>query len=636
MHEFIAYTIIGLVIGAAYAVAAMGLVVTYSTSGIFNIAHGGIGMLMAFVFWQLSVPWHVPAGLAFIITVFILAPLFGAFVERVLIRRVSSASVSVTLVVTIALTLVLIGLVDKIWPPTSRVVAPFFGNHGFNLLGVFVIWQDLIIIAIAIGIAIGLRLFLFGSRAGIAMRGVVDNRELIGLFGGRPSRSSTFSWSIGASLASVAGILVAPTLQLDPIILTLLVIDAYAAAMVGRLRSLPMTFVGALAVGLLTSYATGYFPTTGFWNSTPIQGLKLSVPSVLLFIVLLALPMSRLKSGVQRRQVGLATASFARSLQGGVLLVAAVAVGVNFLNPGNVVTLGISLATGLVCLSLVPLAGWGGQVSLCQMTFAGLGAFAMSKFGHGGNIMGLVAAAGLAAIVGAIVALPALRLRGLYLALATMAFATAMDNMFFPSAVVFGFNGSVHIDRPSLFGFHIVSDASFDIFLAVVFAALAIGLLVLRRGSFGRVLIAMKDSEAACATLGLSLTMTKLVVFALSAAIAGLAGALLGAAESVAGATSFLMLQSLPILVVLVVAGGAICSGALVGGLALGFLPSGVEYLFIGGAGVILGANPEGLLPIVYLRGNRMWQGMAPSGVDGPSARLGSDKAGALAGGTAA
>jgi len=499
MHEFIAFTIIGIVAGATYAVAASGLVVTYSTSGIFNIAHGAIGMFMAFVYWQLTVPWHLAPGLGFAIVVFVLAPLFGALIERILIRRVATASVTVTLVVTVGLTLVLIGLAQRIWAGQSPVVAQFFGHDGFNLFRVYVTYEDVITIGIAGLIAIGLRILLFRSRVGIAMRGVVDNRELVGLFGGRPSLLSTFSWAIGASLASVAGILAAPIIQLNPLILTLLVIDAYAAAMLGRLRSLPLTFVGALGIGLTTSYATGYFPSSGIWDSTPIQGLVLSVPSLLLFIVLLVLPMDRIRSGSLRRQVSLAPAGLTRSLQGGALLVVGVAVAVSFLSVSGVITLGIGLAYGLICLSLVPLTGWGGQVSICQMTFAGLGAFAASKFNGGESAVGLLAAALLAGGVGAIISLPALRLRGLYLALATMAFATLMDNSFFPWSAAFGFDGSLHIPLPALFGQHMSSAKSFDIFLAVVFALLSIGLLALRRGPFGRVLIAMKDSEAACA-----------------------------------------------------------------------------------------------------------------------------------------
>jgi branched-chain amino acid transport system permease protein len=605
MHEFLEFTIIGIVSGAAYAVAACGLVVTYSTSGIFNISHGAIGMFMAFVYWQLVVPWHVNPGLAFALTVLVLAPVFGALVERLVIRRVPASNVPVTLVITVGLTLLLLGGVSEIWKPAARNVPQFFGNHGLHILGVFVTWEEFITIAAAIGIAVGLRIFLYRSRVGIAMRAVVDNRDLIGLFGGRPAWYSTLSWSIGASLASVAGILLAPALQLDPLILTLLVIDAYAAALIGRLRSLPLTFVGAIGLGLLTSYATGYLPLTGFWSSTPVQGFKLSVPSVLLFVVLLIIPVSRLRSASPQRTVRLPTATFLRSIRGGVLLVGGTIVAVTFLNVGDVAKLGIGLAMGLICLSLVPLAGWGGQISICQLTFAGIGAYAMSKWGHNGSLLGYVGAAALAGLVGGIVALPALRLRGLYLALATLAFASAMDNMFFPWSAIFGFDGSVPIPRPNLFGYHVTGDKGFDILLAVVFALLSIGLLAIRRGPFGRTLIAMKDSESACATLGLSLTMTKLAVFILSAAIAGLAGALLGGAESVAGSTDFEMFNSLLVLAAVAVGGVSLCSSALIGGMALGFVPVNLEGIFIGLGTLFLAAFSDGLLPpiLAWFRG---------------------------------
>jgi branched-chain amino acid transport system permease protein len=594
-------------------------------------------MFMAFVYWQLSVKWHVPPFVALAIVVLVLAPAFGALIERVLIRRVAGAPVFITLTVTIGLLVLLIAVVNQIWK-TAGNVPPFFGNHGFELFGVFVIWQDVITIGAAIAIAVGLRLFLYRTRPGIAMRGVVDNRGLIGLYGGRPSSYSTLSWAIGASLASVAGILVAPTLQLQPLILTLLVVDAYAAAIVGRLKSLPLTFVGALGVGLLSSYAIGYMPSTGFWSASALQGLKLSIPSILLFLVLLALPMSSLRTGALQRRIGLLPASFTRSVQGGVALVVAVVIVVQFLGAGDVVYLGVGLATALVCLSLVPLTGWAGQVSLCQMTFAGLGAFAMWKFGSGGSVLGLLAAAGLAGAVGAVIALPALRLQGLYLALATLAFALAMDNMFFPAT--FGFNGAVHVDRPSLFGLHATTDKSMVILLAVVFAVVSIGLLALRRGPFGRVLIAIKDSEAACSTLGLNLTLTKVAVFALSAALAGLAGAFLGGMQTVVSGTDFQTLQSLPILLLVVIGGVTTCSGALFGA-TYGFFPAisnafpalaSVQLLLPGLAGVTLGSNPEGVLPSLYVRVNA-FRRRASAGLDRGAARDGTDSPGLLVGG---
>jgi branched-chain amino acid transport system permease protein len=638
MHAFLEYTVIGIVLGAAYAVAASGLVVTYSTSGIFNIAHGAIGMFMAFVYWQLSVGWHINQALSLVLTVFVLAPLLGAVIERTVIQWMDPNNVATTLAVTVGLTLLLFGLVDNyIWKPTARSVPQFFGFHGFTLLGVHIDYEEVITVGAAIAIAVLLRLFLYRTRTGIAMRGVVDNRPLVGLFGGRAWQLSTLSWSIGASLASVAGILVAPRLQLQPLILTLLVIDAYAAAVFGRLRSLPMTFLGGLIVGLASSYAQGYVPNVGaFWASAPVQGLLTqSVPSILLFVFILALPAHRLRTGTVQRHAPLAPASFLRSVQGSVILVAAVIVATAFMDPGNIIKLGIGLAFSLICLSLVPLTGYGGFISICQLSFAGLGAFAMYKWGAGGSIWGLAAAAGLAGGVGALLAWPTLRVRGLYLALLTMAFATAMDNAIFPWSALFGFNGSAAIPKPSIFGLHMTSPRSFTIFLAVVFAVFSMGILAMRRGPFGRVLVGMKDSEAACATLGLSLRTTKLGVFMLSAAMAGVAGALYGAASSVATGTDFEMFESLLILAVVAIGGASVCSGALAGGLALGFLPANAQDVFIGAGTIILAFYSEGLLPLIYSRFNRWWNGLvAPREPTLPIG--GEERAGALAGTRAA
>jgi branched-chain amino acid transport system permease protein len=605
MNEFLTFTIIGIVTGAAYAVAASGLVVTYATSGIFNIAHGAIGMFMAFFYWQLVDQWHVPPLLALLTVVLLVAPAFGAAVELILIRRVSSNSLATTLVVTIGFMVFLIGLVNTVWKPAARIFPPFFGHAGFHMGSVFVTWHEAITVFVALGIAVGLRLLLYRTRVGIAMRAVVDNRELAALNGARPAWVGTLSWALGASMASLAGILIAPTLQLSVLPLTLLVVNAYAAAMVGRLKSLPFTFLGALIIGLATSYAVGYMPSTGFWGSTPLQGLRLSIPAVLLFVVLLWLPQSKVQAGqFSMRRQSVAVPSLARSVTGGILLVAATIVVSGILSPGNLVYFGIGLASALIMLSIVPLTGWGGQVSLCQMTFAGLGAYAMSKAGHGGSALGLFAAVALAGAIGALIALPALRLRGLYLALATMAFAVAMDNMFFPAPAVFTYDGSVPIPRPSLFGLHVNGTRAYVIFLSATFAVLAILLYAMRRRPIGRVLSAMKDSEAACATLGLSLTTTKLFVFALSAGLAGMAGALYGGMRTVAGATDFLMLQSLPILLLVVVGGVATASGALVGGIALGLLPliatkypslAAITLLGSGLAGITLGANPDGV-----------------------------------------
>jgi branched-chain amino acid transport system permease protein len=272
------------------------------------------------------------------------------------------------------------------------------------------------------------------------------------------------------------------------------------------------------------------------------------------------------------------------------------------------------------------------------MTFAGLGAFAMSKVG-GGSFLGLLAAIGLAGAVGAVIALPALRLRGLYLALATFAFAVAMDNMFFPTSVAFTFGGSVHINRPGFFGIHLNSDQSFVVFLAVVFAGLCVLLLALRRGPFGRLLLAMKDSEAACATLGLSLTRTKLAVFTLSAAIAGLGGALFGAMATQAGTVDFAAEQSLPILLLAVIGGMATTSGALFGGMSYALVGTKLQALapsvpnlqfgLTGLAAFGVAFNPDGAVPQMVRAVRGRFSGASGGPVDLAPVPAGAERAAA-------
>jgi branched-chain amino acid transport system permease protein len=614
VNEFLSFTVIGIVTGAAYAIAASGLVVTYTTSGVFNIAHGAIGMVFAYLFWQLTVAWHWPILLSALAIVLVFAPLAGAIIEITLVRRTYGQGLAVSLVMTIALLVIMLFVAYWAWGGQVRAAPSFFGRSGWHLTSqVFVSWHETITVLAAGGLALFLRLLLYRTRVGIAMRAVVDNRALAALNGARPAWLGTFSWALGASSAALAGILIAPVLNnLSVLALTFLVIYAYGAAILGRLRNLPLTFVGALILGLSYSYMVGYLPQNSFFDSTPIQGLRLSLPVVMLFVVLLVLKQGTIEgSQVRAWRESVGVPSLPRSLAVGAAVIVAMAVSVQFLGAGDLVDVGQGVAYGVIVLSLVPLAGWGGQVSLCQMTFAGLGAFAMFRV-QGGSLLGLFAAMGLAGVVGALVALPALRLRGLYLALATFAFALAMDNMFFPTSVAFSYGGTVHVNRPGLLGLHFASNSSFVIFLTVVFVLLAVGLLWLRRGPFGRLLLAMKDSEAACVTLGASLTRTKLAVFTLSAAIAGLGGALLGAMITQAGSTDFAAEASLPILLLAVIGGMATTSGAFFGGMTYALVGTKVQavlpgvpnlqYALTGLAGIGVGVNPDGAIPTAVRR----------------------------------
>ncbi len=611
MDDLLAFTIVGIVTGSVYAVAASGLVVTYTTSGVFNVAHGAVGMLMAFLYWQVRFDWGWPAPLSLALIVLVVAPLLGAVVERTLARNLARASLASSLVVTIGLLLVLMGAASNIWPPEGRRIEGFFAPGGFDLGPVLVTWHQVTTVVVAAAVALALRLVMFKTRTGVTMRAVVDHRPLATLSGARPHRSSMLSWALGSSLAALAGILLAPVLQLNVQALTLLVVNAYAAAMVGRLRSLPLTFAGALVLGLVESYAVGYLPSDGAFTN-----LRLAIPTVMLFVVLLVIPQAGVRVG---SAVGARTPPLAgvrRSLVGFALLVGAAALFAAVASEATLSRVAPGLALGLVALSLVPLTGWAGQVSLCQMTFAGVGAFAMAKFAADGAAVGLLAAVLIAAPVGALVALPALRLRGLYLALATLAFAVLMDNVFFVHEDVFGNLGAVRVDRLRIAGVSFAGERAYFVLLAVCFGAVALGLLALRRGPFGRRLSALRDSPVACATMGLDTTVTKLQVFVLSSVIAALGGALYAGLLGTATAADYEMLDSLPVVLLAVLGGITAVCGALVGGLVLAGFPvladnvSFLDDLAILGPGLIgvmLARHPDGLV----LQVTDLWRGRA-------------------------
>ena len=605
MQEFLRFSVLGIVTGAVYAVSASGLVLTYATSGIFNIAHGGIGMLMAFTYWELRIHDHWPAPIAFIIVVFIAAPLFGALIERFLMRGLRNASVATSLVVTVGLMVALLGLAKTIWDPaTARRLPDFYYPKKFKVFGVNVTWHEGATLLAAAALAIFLYILLNRSRIGIAMRAVVDDRNLLGLNGARPDQVSMLSWAIGAAMASIAGILLAPILQMDAIVLTFLVVNGYAAAMLGRLRNLPLTFVGGLVLGLVGSYVVAYF-TLPNW----LVGLPSSIPTIFLFILLLALPEARLRAGRLVGAVMPRVPNLRRSLVGGLGLIGAAGVLSMLLTQSNLIRAGQGLALGIIMLSLVLLTGYGGQVSLCQMTFAGFGAFAMAKWGTHGSFVGVLAAGALAAVVGGLVALPSLRLQGLYLALSTMAFALLAEKMVFTNEHIFGNFGSLPVSRLHLLGISFEGIRAYFVLLAIAFALFGMFVLAIRRGRFGRTLAAMRDSPVACATLGLSLTRTKLAVFMIAAGMAGIGGALYGGLKTTAGTTDFLMLQSLPLLLLAVIGGITSVGGALVGGVLFA-LPQivpwawvgNLQFLWTGIAAVTIGRNPNGVAFILSER----------------------------------
>jgi branched-chain amino acid transport system permease protein len=602
MTLFLGYVITGLVTGCIYALISSGLVVTYTTTGVFNFAHGAIAMAAAYTYWQLWQGWHINALLSVVIVLAVIAPLFGLIVERVLMRPLEGKPVDLPIVVTLGLLLALVGIVNYIWDPTiGRALPQFFHGAGFQAAGLIISWEQVIAAASLVGVAIGLRILFRQARVGIALRAVVDNSSLLAMAGGRPVRVKQLAWAMSCSLAAFAGILLAGLTQLNVLDLTLLVVDGYAAAVIGRLRSLPIAIGGAVAIAVGQSLLFGYLPSSGF--TTRIQDI---IPIIVLFIALIILPQDRLRTASFTGTVPPRVASLGSSIGIGIVVIAIAALLSGTLSDNNLRNGSQGFAYAIVLLSIVLLTGYGGMVSLCQMTFVGLGAYAMGHVAHGGSWLGVLAAIGLSASVGALVALPTLRLRGLYLALATFAFAAIMDSAFFLESL--GTGGSLDIGRVRIPGVPTQSNRAFFMLTCVAFVICAIAVLAVRRSAFGRKLVAASDSPAACATLGVNVSSTKLIAFTMSAGLAGLAGVLFGGSIGSVQSPNFVFLVSLTVLLLARVGGINTASGALIGAATLtafsvlalhsGTIPSDIvklQYPLTGLAAISVGRDPNGI-----------------------------------------
>jgi len=609
MEIFLSYTVVGIVAGCVYALIATGLVVTYNTTGIFNFAHGAIAMVGAYTYWQFedaAQGWGINPVISLIIVLFVLAPLFGLIVERVLMRPLQGASVDLTLVVTLGLLLFLVGVAQLAWDPSvTRNLPYFFNGAGFRLGYVQVNYHEIVAVVATVGIALGLRVLFNNTRTGIAMRAVVDNPDLLAMAGGQPTRVRQLSWALSCSLAALAGILLAPIARLDILLLTLLVVDGYGAAIIGRLRSLPLAVGGAMAIGLGQNYLNGYLHS-GF-----LHRIQFTIPMVVLFVMLILLPQDRLKSASFADAISPRVAALKPSLIWGAILIGGTALASLGLSDVNMRTGANGFALALILLSLLLLTGYGGMVSICQVSMAGLGAIAMGHVASGGSLLGVLAAIGLSGAVGAALAFPTLKMRGLYLALATFAFATVMDQAVFTQ--VFGTGGNLAIGRPRIPGIPTQSDRAWMMVCCVVFTVVAIVVLAVRRSSFGRRLVAVNDSPAACATLGVNVNYTKLVVFTAAAMMCGLAGVLIGGVTHSVDALTFQALLSLVALLLARVGGINTATGVLFGAFVFALFPIFVphlphilqnQFLLTGLAAVSVGRDPNGF-------GGRIAQGAA-------------------------
>jgi branched-subunit amino acid ABC-type transport system permease component len=550
VREYLTLIIGGIADGSVVALAALGLVLTYKASGIFNFAQGAIGAVAAGLFYQLYALNHWPVVLAMVVTLVVAGVGLGLVMERVG-YFISSASTTMKVVATVGVMISLTALFTLKFGGVVQLYPSFLPQASFSVGGVNISYADLIIILIGIACAAGLSIFFRRTTMGRAMRAVVDDPVLVSLLGVSPSVVRRWAWIIGTTFAAVAGVLIAPSLGLDGTSLTVLVITSFGAVAIGGFSSLPLTYAGAIVIQVLVAVATK-------WASghQALGWLPSTLPFIILFVVLLATPKRRLVevgASLQQRISYLPRPSW----KGATLRLAPVVV-VLILLPNIVGSYLLDWTIGLVyvilMMSLSLLVRTANQISLCQMSFAAVGAIAayhISALGYPWPVA--VLGAGLAAVpVGAVVAIAAVRFSGVFLALATLAFGIVLETAVYQTFLMFG--GSV-IPLPTPRPSFAQSDNAYYYVVLIVVGICYLIVRLIERSRLGQLLRSKADAPQALEALGVSNSVLQTVVFCVGAFLAGIAGSLIGPIFGVVGETDFQTIPTSIMLVALLILG---------------------------------------------------------------------------------
>ena len=587
MHQLLPFIVIGLASGAVYGLAGMGLVLTFKTSGILNFGYGAVAALDVFAFYFLNTDHGVPWPVAAVLCLLVVAPVLGLLLE-LLARSLANASETIKVVATVGLILI-VQAIGQFWYPDNPPTFPhFLSQSTVDILGVYITWEQIILFLFSVVAAAVLYWFFRSVRLGIVMRGVVDNAELVSMAGDDPVRVRRWAWVIGSVFASVAGLMLAPALQMDGTTLTMAVFAAFGAAAIGSFSSLPLTFAGGLVVGIATAFVDKYSATISW-----IAGLPPALPFVILVLVLIVIPRDRL---VQRRLV--AVTRVRRSYQAplrirlgsGAVAIALLAL-VPVLQGDKIILWSGALIDIILFMSLGLLVRRSGQISLCQLAFAAVGAAAFGHFAssfHLPWLLALVLATLVAVPVGALVAIPAVRVSGVFLALATLGFGILVEQVFYTQSFMFGQSTlGVQDPRPnvSIGGWNLSSDSGFYYVLLIITVLVVVAAIWIGNGRLGRLLEAMADSPLALETQGTTTTMLKVIVFCVAAAMASLAGALTGQLYQFAVGGYFESFNSITLVVLVVIITVGEPWYALIAAVGYAIIPG---YLPGGNAGNIL------------------------------------------------
>jgi branched-chain amino acid transport system permease protein len=657
MDKYILFMLLGLGTGAVFAGIAQGVVVTYRGSGVINFAQGAMAMFVAYVYAELRetgdyviVPLPNPLALverlgqafgsdvempdiptsvslgdalpfwpAFMISMLTAAAL-GLVIYLLVFRPLRRSPVLSKVVATVGITVVLQALVLLRFGNGPKTVPQALYNEPIDVLGARIPADRFLLAGIALLIGLGLAAMFRFTLFGIATRAAQENEKGAMLLGYSPSFLGAANWMLASVLAGLLGVLAAPITALNPTNYILFIIPALGAALIGGFNSVFLVTLAALALGMFDSLFL-LFRTE--WDWFPDVGAQQAFPFLVVIVVIVirgrSLPergsvsLGHMPRAPEPRHVGAVTAIL-------VPLLAMALLWAPFEWRSGLIN---SMIGTLIALSLVLLVGYLGQISLAQLAYAGIAAFSLSLFAEDWGIPFPIApllAALVASGVGVLTAIPSLRARGVQLAVITLAFGVAIEAFIFNNPTFTGGAGDPNnVSSPSLFGWDFgpndsffigksdVPNPGFGLMVLAVVVLCVLAVVNIRRGGMGRRMLAIRSNERAAAAAQINVERAKLLTFAMSSFIAGVAGALLGYRIGAVSADPFLVMLSLSALAVAYLGGITTISGALIAGfLATGGLSQvgsqkgfgAVEYqILVSGLALIIIAiaSPEGL-----------------------------------------
>jgi ABC-type branched-subunit amino acid transport system ATPase component/ABC-type branched-subunit amino acid transport system permease subunit len=630
MISHLGYLLLGVGNGAVYAAIAMALVVTYRSSGVINFASGSLALYAAYVYGFLrngeflplipGLPRVVKLGfkpgfLAAALIAVLLSALLGLVLYVSVFRPLRNAPpvgrVVASLGVQIAIVLLIVKQVGTTLIPIDKIFPDSKFKIGRAVVHSDRMWFALAIIVIALLLG---ALFRF-TRFGLATRAAAESEKGAVVSRISANKIAAINWMLSSAVAGLAGILIAPLVSVVPIAYSLFIVPALAAAVLSRFELLVPAVVGGFVIGMLESEVK-FLP--GTWSWFPSKGAPEMV-SLILILVILVLRGQPLPARGSLLKRTLGRAPRPRNLL--VTTMVAFAIGSAMLlllqgawRPAFI----LSLVLGTLSLSLVVVTGYAGQISLAQLTLAGSAAYTLSFLSKSWHVpfpFAPLLAALFATVIGVIVGIPALRVRGLSVAVVTLALAVALDAIWFRNTDLVGNSGGVEIAPAKLFGhdlsfgtFKGASHLSFGFFALVVLTLVALGVAMLRRSNLGSAMVAVRANERSAAAAGVNVVRVKLFAFAIGAFIAGIGGSMMSYRYGTISYEQFTPLVGLGLFATAYLAGVTSVSGGIAAGMiglagliyevSNRWFHLGTYYQLVTGLLLIVSVihNPEGLM----------------------------------------